>query len=81
MKIRQWVFLTAAFLVGIPSFVSAQAKSDQREIGNREIQWVFPGNFDDAEKRADEEGRILIIKGLGFGLDETGATCATKGDW
>lgn len=45
------------------------------------IDWVLPGHFDDALKRAKDTRRILIVKGVSFGIDELGAKCATKGHW
>lgn len=45
------------------------------------IQWVHPGEFETALKKASEQQRILLINGLGFGIDEEGARCATKGCW
>jgi hypothetical protein len=46
-----------------------------------QIQWVLPGNFDAARQRAVTEQRMLLIKGISFGIDEAGAQCATKGLW
>jgi hypothetical protein len=45
------------------------------------IDWVLPGHFDTAVARATAEQRLLLIKGISFGVDEAGATCATKGKW
>ncbi len=45
------------------------------------IRWHLPGSFDHARARARDEGRLLLIKGISFGIDEVGATCATKGKW
>jgi hypothetical protein len=45
------------------------------------IGWVLPGRFPAALARARAERRILLIKGISFGVDEAGATCATKGVW
>lgn len=46
-----------------------------------QIVWTHPGDFEKARERARTENRILIIKGIAFGVDEEGARCATKGDW
>jgi len=43
--------------------------------------FILPGNFKKAMFRAKKENRPLLIKGVAFGLDEAGATCATKGHW
>ena len=45
------------------------------------IKWVLPGDFDRAVKRAGSEKRLIVIKGVSFGIDEDGAKCATKGKW
>jgi len=45
------------------------------------IRWHFPHEFEAARARSREENRILLIKGVSFGIDEEGACCATKGRW
>ncbi len=45
------------------------------------IRWHFPHEFEEARERARAENRILVIKGVSFGIDEEGALCATKGKW
>lgn len=45
------------------------------------IEWVLPGNFEVARSRAAKEERILIVKGVSFGIDSIGAGCAQKGRW
>lgn len=45
------------------------------------INWVLPGHFDDALKQANAQQRLIMIKGIAFGIDDAGATCATKGCW
>ena len=45
------------------------------------IRWHFPHQFEEARARAKAENRILVIKGVSFGIDTEGATCATKGKW
>ncbi len=45
------------------------------------IQWVYPGKFKTALEKAKKQNRIILMKGLGFGLDELGTKCATKGCW
>ncbi|MBL8754951.1 MAG: hypothetical protein JNK15_16725 [Planctomycetes bacterium] len=45
------------------------------------IAWVLPGDFPKALERAQKEQRILVVKGISFGVDTAGATCATKGVW
>lgn len=45
------------------------------------IDWVLPADFDKALARSKSEQRLLLIKGVSFGIDVAGATCATKGQW
>lgn len=45
------------------------------------IHWVLPGDFAAARDRALAEGRLLVMKGISFGVDAVGAKCATKGRW
>jgi hypothetical protein len=45
------------------------------------IAWMLPGDFEQALARAQKEQRILVIKGISFGVDDAGAKCATKGVW
>lgn len=45
------------------------------------IEWVLPADFDAALERAKVENRLLLIKGVSFGIDEAGASCATAGTW
>ena len=44
-------------------------------------EWVLPGDFATARERAEQEQRLLLIKGISFGVDDAGAKCATKGKW
>lgn len=45
------------------------------------IRWHTPGSFDDARKAAAAQNRLLMIKGIAFGVDAAGAEGATKGCW
>ncbi len=45
------------------------------------IRWALPGEFAVARERAVAEGRLLVVKGISFGVDAIGARCATKGRW
>ena len=62
---------------------NARAQSEESAIpcDRSKINWVLPGNFAEAVKRARDENRIIMIKGVSFGIDSLGATCATKGKW
>lgn len=70
--------LAAALLAGGPR----QMQADEKPLGDTsEVHWVYPGDFDAALARCREEKRLLIFKTVMFGVDEEGATCATKGKW
>ena len=45
------------------------------------IKWTLPGNFKAAQKQAIKEKRLLILKGVSFGIDKLGASDATCGTW
>ena len=59
----------------------AHADDDAPPCDRSAIRWTLPGKFADARARATAEKRLLILKGIAFGVDELGATCATKGNW
>ena len=50
-------------------------------IDRARIAWVLPGDFELAFARARCENRILLIKTVSFGIDDLGASDATKGRW
>ena len=45
------------------------------------IAWKLPHQFEEAVAEAKARNRILLIKGVSFGIDAAGARCATKGKW
>lgn len=45
------------------------------------IAWFLPGQFTDAVNQARKEHRLLMVKGISFGVDAVGAKCATQGNW
>lgn len=45
------------------------------------IHWHLPGDFESARKEAEKDKRLLLIKGIAFGVDKAGAKDATKGCW
>lgn len=63
--------------------VPAAPSQDRTEPGEDRtaIHWVLPGDFATALTRARAEQRILVIKGISFGVDGAGSKCATKGVW
>lgn len=62
----------------VPTLV-AQAECTPGVTTN--VDWVLPGGFDKAVERAKREHKLILIKGVSFGIDEVGAKCATKGKW
>lgn len=74
------LFLGAIFAAAAPlTAQGTEALSPSCNTTN--IRWVLPGDFSTAVARAVAEQRMLLIKGISFGVDEAGATCATKGKW
>ncbi|HLQ37601.1 MAG TPA: hypothetical protein VK348_07360 [Planctomycetota bacterium] len=71
--------IVAAALLAAASTLPAQAT----ELGcdRNAIHWVLPGDFPTALTRAKAEQRMLVVKGISFGVDTDGARCATKGVW
>jgi hypothetical protein len=72
-----------ALLVTVSAAPLAQAHQETPPLGcdRTAIEWFLPGDFSSALEKAKESRRILVIKGISFGVDEAGATCATKGVW
>ena len=55
---------------------------DAPECGDTTVvDFFLPGSFKDAQKKAKKTNRCLLIKGVAFGMDQAGATCAIKGHW
>jgi hypothetical protein len=74
----------AALLLPTGPMAQAQAapRAPMESAGDRTaIRWHGPGEFAAARERAEHEKRLLLIKGISFGVDELGASCATKGRW
>jgi hypothetical protein len=63
------------------SAVPAEAADPAACTDRAAIRWRVPGEFEDARKEAEKEKRLLLIKGIAFGVDELGAKDATKGCW
>ena len=53
----------------------------QRARAEAQIAWKLPHQFDEALAEARAKRRLLIIKGVSFGIDAKGAACATAGKW
>ena len=69
------VLLAALYLPG-----HAEAgRADER--ARAAIEWKLPDQFEAARDQAQRDKRLLIVKGVSFGIDQAGATCATKGKW
>ncbi len=71
---------TALFLCLLPP--AAIAREAPATAGDPTVcDFVLPGHFEEAVAKAKELSRPLIIKGVAFGVDKVGASCATKGKW
>lgn len=75
--------ITFLLSVSFSSIALAQEQRDEKQppCNAEAIDWVLPGDFEEALEKSREKSRLLLIKGLGFGLDELGAQCATQGCW
>ena len=74
-------FAVPAALLLAASASTLRAQDDNITCDRTAIEWVLPGDFPQALARAQKEQRILVIKGISFGVDDAGAKCATKGVW
>ena len=75
----QTQFVIPAALVLLCS--AATGRAQDAACDRTAIEWVLPGDFAQAIARAKQEQRIVVIKGISFGVDGAGAKCATKGVW
>ena len=75
---KTFALVVAGFLL-LAGWVPAQEPT--RPVDDSNIRWHIPGKFEAARQRAIDENRLLVIKGISFGVDSIGATCATKGTW
>ena len=64
-----------------PAKATATAKVTPAGCDNAAINWFKPGEFEAARRLAKKDKRLLVIKGISFGVDDAGAQCATKGMW
>ena len=67
--------------LAIPGVARAQDGAAPRCSDASAIDWFLPDQFEQALARARTEQRLLVIKGISFGVDQVGAQCATKGQW
>ena len=78
-------FLIPTVALALPSQDRSEEAVDARAgtaaSNTLAIHWHLPGKFEAARERARRENRLLLIKGISFGIDEAGAKCATKGRW
>ena len=82
MKTGRPAAVIPAVLIGlVAGTVGAQPPDTDLGCDPSAIAWFIPGQFQDARDRARKEKRLLIIKGISFGVDAAGARCATKGKW
>jgi hypothetical protein len=74
-------YFTAAVLVGLGAGAARADGPAAACTDTTAIRWFLPGEFAAARKEAEKSKRILLIKGIAFGVDEAGAASATKGCW
>ncbi len=82
MKTERAAVVIPTVLIGLVAG-AARAQQPDTDLGcdRSAIRWFIPGQFQDAREQARKEKRLLIIKGISFGVDTAGAKCATKGKW
>jgi len=73
--------LTAATALAVMTAWVDDDEGLKQDVDSRAIEWAFPGEFAEARRRSKEEQRILMIKGVSFGIDEVGLVEPTKGEW
>ena len=64
-----------------PPVLAAQQHATSPTCDTTNIRWVLPGDFATAQRRARAEHRLILVKGISFGVDDAGARCATDGTW
>lgn len=83
MSARSVRLLSTLLLLGalaVPTWGDDSGKHTACQDTNN-ITWFTPGKFEEARKAAQTQKRILMVKGIAFGIDAVGAKCATKGCW
>lgn len=76
--------LTIALILGLLGCAGSVARAGDVAAectDHSAVTWVLPGQFEDAQKKSASEKRLLLIKGIAFGVDELGAKDARKGCW
>ena len=73
--------LTSLATLLAPGSSSAPTHDLKDCCDSRSIQWIFPGNLSEARERCRRENRLLLIKGVSFGIDEEGLRSPTMGTW
>ena len=63
------------------TYAFASGDKPQQARAEAAIEWHLPHQFSEAREASKKQSRILLIKGVSFGIDEAGAQCATKGKW
>ena len=79
--LRLCVALFCASALAEPNTAAAEELSPAERRARAAINWRLPHEFATALSDAKEQTRILVIKGVSFGIDDAGAQCATKGKW
>ena len=79
----RWLYLAAALTLFLGGAAGAGGPDEKAPVcqNTLDINWVLPGEFGEARTRSQKENRLLMIKGIAFGIDEVGARNAKKGCW
>ena len=72
--------LSALSVAQVPA-EAAKTKKVEPGCDRTAIEWFRPLQFEKARQKAKSRKRLLIIKGISFGVDAAGAKCATEGTW
>ncbi len=64
------------------SFMALATAVSAQDAGDPDVvRFFLPGQFGKVKEEARRQNRLILIKGVGFGVDRQGAACATKGKW
>ena len=70
-----------AMILLLAAPLAAQDKFSRKKGDAEVVNFFLPGQFDKVKAEAKKLDRLILIKGVAFGVDKIGATCATKGKW
>ena len=71
----------AAFALALSAVLTTTVSAQGASCSGDAIDWFVPGQFERAVDEATTRQRIVIVKGIAFGIDKAGAKSARKGTW